>query len=129
MILLDTHVLLWIQTDERKLSRNADAAIRHAGQTSGLAISAISLIEIATLVRRRRLAAKTTPESTIERLTTGVVVIPITREIAALTIYFPDDFPNDPSARIIAATARAEGLRLVTADERILASPLVDTIW
>lgn len=68
-------------------------------------------------------------ESTIERLTSGLIILPITREIAALTIYFPDDFPNDPSDRIIAATARAENLALVTADERIQSCPLVKTIW
>jgi PIN domain nuclease of toxin-antitoxin system len=128
MILLDTHVLVWIETAERKLSRAAEAAVRRAGP-SGLAISAVTLVEIANLIRRRRLQVETTSENIINRLTDGIVVLPITREIAALTIDFPDDFPQDPSDRVIAATARAEGLTLVTADERILASPLIQTIW
>jgi len=129
VILLDTHVLVWIATDERKLSRAAEAAVRRAGHASGLAISAISLIEIASLVRRGRLDIQSTVESTLERLTSGLIILPITREIAALTIYFPDDFPDDPSDRIIAATARAENLALVTADERLQSCPLVKTIW
>jgi PIN domain nuclease of toxin-antitoxin system len=43
--------------------------------------------------------------------------------------HFPPSFPSDPFDRIIAATARVRGLRLVTADERIQRSGVVETIW
>ncbi len=59
----------------------------------------------------------------------GVAVLPITPEIAALASQFPEDYPSDPSDRLIGATARAEGLPLVTRDERIRRSPLVWTVW
>ena len=129
MILLDTHVLVWLESDQRKLSRTADAAIRRARHAGGLAVSAITLVEIANLIRRGRLRIHSTPEAIIERYAAGIMVLPITREVAALTLYFPESFPQDPSDRVIAATARAEGLPLVTADQRILDCPLVKTIW
>lgn len=129
MILLDTHVLVWVVTEERKLSRAAGSAIRRARHASGLAISAMTLVEIANLIRRGRLDIQSTPENTIERMTAGINVLPVTREIAALTVHFPDNFPNDPADRIIAATARAEGLPLITADQRMLDCPLLKTIW
>jgi PIN domain nuclease of toxin-antitoxin system len=59
----------------------------------------------------------------------GVSVRPITPEIAALATQFPDDYPRDPADRLIGATARAEGLTLVTRDERIRRSPLIRTVW
>jgi len=59
----------------------------------------------------------------------GVIVKPLTAEIAVLATRFPLDFPPDPADRLIAATARAEGLTLITRDERIRNCPLVKTVW
>lgn len=53
----------------------------------------------------------------------------ITPTIAALATQFPDVFPADPADRLIAATARAEALVLVTRDARLRASRLVKTVW
>jgi PIN domain nuclease of toxin-antitoxin system len=58
-----------------------------------------------------------------------VTILPITLEIAALAAQFPADYPSDPSDRLIGATARAEGMTLVTRDERIRRSQLVRTLW
>ena len=41
----------------------------------------------------------------------------------------PEDYPRDPADRLIGATARAEGLTLITRDERIRQSKLLRTIW
>jgi PIN domain nuclease of toxin-antitoxin system len=46
-----------------------------------------------------------------------------------LATHFPDNFPANPADRLIAATARAEGLPLVSRDARIRASAAVETIW
>jgi PIN domain nuclease of toxin-antitoxin system len=60
---------------------------------------------------------------------TGAGVREITAEIAALATQFPDGYPKDPADRLIGATARAEGIPLVTRDEGIRASPLIQTVW
>lgn len=129
MIILDTHVLLWAIADSKKLSRAADAAIRRSRQVDGLAISAITLWELASLLARGGIRSYGTVESSLNRLIEGVTVKPITPEIATLAAQFPDDYPHDPADRIMGATARAEGLALVTRDEGIRKCPLLKTIW
>jgi PIN domain nuclease of toxin-antitoxin system len=41
----------------------------------------------------------------------------------------PDKFPKDPADRLIAATAMAEAMALVTADMRIRRAKVVETVW
>ena len=131
MILLDTHVLVWLAADAGRLSRSAAAAIRKAFTSGGLAIASITLWELAMLFSRGRLRAQGTVEASVRALVegTGVSIREITPEVAALAAQFPSHFPADPADRLIAATARAESLPLVTSDEKIQASPLVKTIW
>jgi PIN domain nuclease of toxin-antitoxin system len=70
-----------------------------------------------------------TVEGSIRQLVQGITIIPVSIEVAILTVQFPPDFSSDPTDRIIAATARAEGLPLLTADQRILSCSLLKTIW
>ncbi len=129
MILLDTHVLVWAQADSKRLSKPASQAIRRGRSGQGLAVSAISLWELALLMRRGRIRSNGTVEASIRDLTKGVVVLPISLDIAVLATQFPDDYPHDPADRLIGATARAERVILVTRDENIRRSPLLQTVW
>ena len=94
-----------------------------------MAISSITLWELASLVARGRIQGFGTLEASVEKLIAGVTVKPLTAEIVALATQFPNDYPHDPVDRLIGATARAEGLALVTRDESIRRSPLLKTIW
>ncbi len=129
LILLDTHVLFWAVHDSKRLSRAAASEMRRARRGDGLAISAISLWELSWMLARGRILSSGTVETSLRALTEGIAIRPITAEIAALATQFPDDYPRDPADRIIGATARAEGMTLVTRDERIRRSPLVRTVW
>jgi PIN domain nuclease of toxin-antitoxin system len=131
VILLDTHVLAWLVAEPSQLSPKAASAIRRARANEGIAIAAISLWELALLFSRGRLRAPGTVETSVRWVVegAGVSVKPITSEVAALATQFPEDFPHDPADRLIAATARAEGMILISRDQRIRQSPLLKTLW
>ena len=129
MILLDTHILVWLVLSPKKLSKAASSAIRWAEIVSGLAISAVSLLELVSLIVANRVDLIGSVERTLANFTEDVDIRPLTLEIAAMSAYLPVDFPRDPADRAIAATARVEGIPLVTADERILRCHSIKTIW
>lgn len=129
MILLDTHALVWLAGDPRRLSRPAASAIRRAARSGGIAISAISLWELAWLATKGRLEIDGTVEAFVEEATKRVVVQPITLRIAVLANQLPADYSSDPCDRLIGATALAEGIVLVTKDARIRACKQIHTIW
>lgn len=131
MILLDTHVLVWMVSDSRRLSRDAVRELRKAEQNGELAIASITLWELALLYHHGRLRTSGSIESAIREMLekSRVQVIDVTPEIAALTTTFPEHYPKDPGDRLIGATARAYGMTLVTQDERIRSSPLIRCVW
>lgn len=108
--LLDTHILVRWLIEPARLSREQArilrAAVRH---TEPVALSAISLLEIAVLTSGKKLR--------LDPLTCEVA-----SEVASL------DSLRDPADRTIVATARVHRLRLVTSDRRIIDSKLVPVI-
>lgn len=131
MILLDTHAWFWSASEPHRLSEAGKAAIQEARRSDGIVIASISLWELAFLIARGRVELHGSTEASLNDLVeaTGVIVREITPTIATLATQFPDDFPGDPGDRLIAATAVAEGVPLVTKDRRLRASHAVRTIW
>ncbi len=129
MILLDTHVLIWLAFEPAKLSKLGSEAIRAGTQTGGLGISAITLWEAAWLVTHRRVDFAGTPEAFLDEISSRTAVFPITPQIALLGNQLPPTYPKDPSDRLIGATAMAEGIALVTKDRTIRRCKQIKTIW
>jgi PIN domain nuclease of toxin-antitoxin system len=129
VILLDTHVLVWMASDPKRLSKKARAAIRRERKKTGVAIAAITLWELAWLAENGRIQVTGSVESFVRETASRVIVAPITPEIAAFAVQLPSSFPKDPADRLIAATAMVEGAALVTADEGIRQAKVVQTIW
>jgi PIN domain nuclease of toxin-antitoxin system len=129
VILLDTHALIWLAGEPSKLSRNAGEAIRTASQAGGIAISAITLWELAWLATNGRLDITGTVDSFVEKISSRTAIRPITPKIAALATQLPSDYSGDPCDRLIGATALVEGLALVTKDRNIRSYKRIKSIW
>ena len=129
MILLDTHVLLWLSGDPGKLSGKAEAAIRAGAREGGIGIAAISLWELAWLATHGRLEITGTPDVFVEKIASRTAIVPITPKIAVLANQLPESYSNDPCDRLIGATALAEGIPLVTKDRNIREFKQIRTIW
>ncbi len=129
MILLDTHALIWLAQSPEKLSPRASDAIRSARGEGGIAVSAMTLWELAWLVTNQRLNIVGTPAAFMEEITHRTAIRPITTEIAVLASQFPSSYPKDPCDRLIGATAVSEGIALVTKDQDIRKCQQIRTIW
>jgi PIN domain nuclease of toxin-antitoxin system len=130
LILLDTNALLWYLAGDPLMSKKALAVIEAEEQTDGiLAISTISLYEVAYLVKRNKVIINISIDLYLDKISRAFTLLPITPPIAVKAASLPKGFPKDPADRIIGATAIVGNLTLLTSDGLIRKSPLVKTVW
>jgi PIN domain nuclease of toxin-antitoxin system len=130
VILVDTHVVVWLALDQTQLSKNARAAIDDARRNGdGLAISDITLLELATLASKGRIRLNISLESFLREIEARFTILPISGRACVRALGLPAAYPKDPADRVIAGTALVEGLSLLTADRAIRRSRALPTVW
>ncbi len=128
--LLDTHILIRWLADPKRLSRDQARILNDViGRRETVAVSAITLLETAILSSEGSLRLKLNLDEVFNELEASPAfrILPLTIDIAT-EASFLGNILRDPADRVIVATARVHGLRLLTSDQRILESHLVSTI-
>jgi len=128
-LLLDTHILIRWLGDIRKLSRPQLRELESATRRGEpVALSAVSLLEIAVLASGERPALKVSLDEFFRDLNSNPTfrILPLTYEVALDVASL--SALRDPADRAIAATTRVHRLRLVTSDQRIIESKLVPVV-
>lgn len=119
MILLDTHVLVWLDQDNPKLGPRCRTAIDEALAEDNLAVSAISFWEVAMLVAKQRLAiAIALGQWRRDLIAGGIRELPLDGRVGLLAADL--ELHRDPADRFVAATATINEATLATADQRLL---------
>ena len=120
-LLLDTCALIWTFSGV-ELDADVQAAIAESAESGTLHLSPISAWEIGMLVAKERLALSIPVQDWIDRAFSnpGVRTAPTSPAVFAAASFLPGSLHGDPADRILIATARANGLTLVTRDGRIL---------
>lgn len=135
MILLDTHAWIWWLAQPESLSEAArrviDAAVETSADGGGVAVSAISAWELATLAARGRLELTEGPRAWVERCVAlpFFSFVPVDHRVALRSVDFGKVLHADPADRMIVATAIVHDLPLVTKDDRLRNAGLVPTVW
>jgi len=131
MILLDTHIWLWLLHDPSQLSETAQIAIDTEEPQNGLLVSAISVWEIAVKSSIGKLILPLPIDEWYQLASShsGIVIEPLSPLDAIASTSLPATFHKDPADRILVAISRRYDIPLVTCDTKILKYPHVQTIW
>ena len=115
-LLLDTHVLVWCLSGDRKLPRATADLIRDPA--TDVYFSAVSIWEVAikSALGKMRADASAMLKNLVDE---GFEELPVTAQHTVATMTLPLHH-RDPFDRLLVAQSRLESLRLLT-DDRIMA--------
>lgn len=127
-LLLDTHAVLWAAEGDERLGPEAAERLRHGKQGEAV-ISDVTLLEIAMLAKKGRVAFSVPLRDYLRGLQASYPVLALDADIAALAMDL--DLPGaDPFDRVIVATAMHHRLPLATRDRAIArAKTTVRVVW
>lgn len=128
---MDTCSIIWDALAPEKLSSTAKKMIKKANEEDGMIFCEISLWEIAMLIHKKRLDPSISFQKFVHLILSSnhYHLTGITPKIAELSTTLPNTINTDPANRIIAATTITQGAKLLTADNNLRKSKMINTVW
>ncbi len=127
----DTQSLLWYFANDRRLPRSAKAAFKAAEEgRAQILIPSIALVEAIFLLQRQRVSKATVSQllDLSEEADANLYIVPLDMMVIHAVLDFGPAAVTELPDRIIAATARAMGIPLITTDTAIAESGLVKVV-
>jgi PIN domain nuclease of toxin-antitoxin system len=120
--LLDTCAVIWFADDEQMAQSAMDALNSSFTNAEPVYLSPITAWEIGMLCSRGRLRFPMAPRAWFDRVqnTQGMALAAMPPSVLMASSFLPGTPPRDPADRILAATAREFGYRVVTRDRPLL---------
>ena len=130
-IVLDTHAWVWWATEDSRLSRRAESAIRRAAGSGGISLSVISIWEVAKKVEKKQLVLDRPLGQWLDQALglSGLLLMDLTPAVLIESCALPQPFHGDPADQMIVASARLSGATIVTKDRNLRAYSHVPTMW
>ncbi len=122
-LLLDTHCWLWVEGGLlERFSKPGLGALEEARRAHSILVSVISIWEIGMLESKGRIELHMPCEEWVRQALAGpgLTLVGLTPEVAIDSSRLPGVLHGDPSDRILVATARRLGARLLTHDRNLL---------
>jgi len=121
-LLLDTCAAIWLTNADPISDEALDALQQTRDSGESVYVSPITAWEMGLLAARGRVNLLMTPQRWFERLleAPGLRLSEMTPNVLIASSFLPGKLPGDPADRIIAATAREYGYKLVTRDRPLL---------
>ena len=124
---VDTHALVWYFLDDDRLSSDARAALEETVDSGEVIVPAVVLAELMYIAEKGRVALSF--GETLEEMERcqNFVLLPLDLDVLRATEQVRADL--EMHDRIIVATARMMGAPLITRDQEIMDSGVVETMW
>ena len=131
LTLLDTHAWVWWATEDRRLSAASRRAIHQASGAGSLALSLISVWEVAKKVEKAQLVLDRPVDDWIDQAVArpGLQLLELTRPILIESCRLPGPFHGDPADQILVATARERQAAIISKDDKIRRYAHVRSLW
>ena len=131
LTLLDTHAWIWWVTEDRRLPAAARRVLDRQAARGSLAVSLISVWEVAKKVEKAQLVLDRPVDDWIDQASArpGLQLLELTRPILIESCRLPGTFHGDPADQILVATARDRDAVILTKDDRIRQYAHVRSRW
>jgi PIN domain nuclease of toxin-antitoxin system len=127
MYVTDTHAFLWYLSEDKRLSKKALEAFEKCDNEEDIMIiPSIVLIEALFLCENKKVEMKFEEILSRIQMSSNYHVYPLDEGVVVECMNVKLADPHD---RIIATTAKLLNAKLITKDEKIKNSKIVETIW